>query len=76
VRAVNISQTGACLSLKVAVAVKDEVEVIFEAPGVSATKRLGNITWVRPADDGTFLVGVDFQKDLSFQEVQGLTRSS
>jgi hypothetical protein len=70
----NVSQTGMRLRLKCTLAVKDEVELVFENSGIPPTKRLGNITWVTPMPDGTVLVGVHFDKALSFREVQAISR--
>src|SRR5437870_5351732 len=75
VRVVDLSQTGACLSLKSAVSLKDEIEVSFDGHDVGPMKRTGIIVWIRRLDDGTVLVGVDFQKALSFTEVQAVAKS-
>jgi hypothetical protein len=74
VRVGDISQSGTCLCLKVALSVKNEVEVTFEATGVPLIKRAGNVAWVRALDDGTVLVGIHFQKSLSFQELQAISK--
>jgi hypothetical protein len=70
----NVSQTGARLYLKTVVSIKDEVEVSVEGYGARAMKRLGDIAWVRPQEDGTFLVGIQFRKTISFAELQDIAK--
>jgi hypothetical protein len=75
-RVVDVSESGARLGLITAVAVKDEVEITIEGRCGPVLKRLGNIVWVRPQDDGTFLAGVHFQHTLSYSEIQEIKQFS
>jgi hypothetical protein len=72
----DLSQTGALLQLKAAVSVKDEVEFSCDGPGVRVAKLYAKVVWAQAQNDGSFLVGIHFQRPLSFQELQAVTRSS
>jgi hypothetical protein len=76
VKVSNVSQTGACVLLSAAVKEKDEVEVSIEGFAGLKSKLLGRIAWVCPQENATFLVGVPFEKALSFAEFQQITRQS
>jgi hypothetical protein len=69
----DISDTGVRLVISQQLAVTDEVEIAISGYGVQkAIKRLGNVRWQVKLQDGTFCVGVEFQKRLLFRDWQNL----
>ncbi len=74
---VDVSETGACLRVKEALRVGQEVEVCLQATGnVREIRLTGRVVWVRPASEGSQSVGIHFDKPLSFSAVQDLGQQS
>jgi hypothetical protein len=66
----DVSEGGARLVVTEALAPQKEVEVlIFGASQSKPLKRLANVCWALPLEDGNFCVGLAFQKRLLFTEV-------
>jgi PilZ domain len=63
----DIAEGGARLVVSQALAANEEVEVLIFAS--TKIKRLANISWVLPLDDGNYCVGLEFKKKLLFAEL-------
>ena len=63
----DIAEGGARLVVSQTLAANEEVEVLIFA--ATKIKRLANISWVLPLDDGNYCVGLEFQKKLRFAEL-------
>jgi hypothetical protein len=74
VSAVNMSQSGMRLVLKMDLPKGQEVEIIIQGQG-QPVKRLAKVKWALPRQDGAFDVGLDFDGQLSFTEYQDFTQS-
>lgn len=69
----DLSETGARLTVKEALPNKLEVEVGLMAQGQGrAVKRLANVVWCAAAEGGNHCIGVRFQKALTYAELQQL----
>jgi hypothetical protein len=69
----DISDSGVRLIVKQALTILDEVEILISGYGVQkAIKRLGNVRWQVTAADGSFCIGVEFQKRLVYRDWQNL----
>jgi hypothetical protein len=74
--ALDISETGARLILKSSLPLGQEVEVLVHGAGGHGRplKRAGRIIWAFPTDDGLCCVGVRFDGQVPFADLQNLTR--
>lgn len=73
VRPLDLSESGARLVISTALDVMEEVEILITGYGVRGTiKRIGNIRWIVESADGTYCVGVEFQKRLPYRDWQNL----
>jgi hypothetical protein len=71
----DVTQTGALLLLREALEPGQEVEVGLQAPGnVREFKMVGRIVWCSQAASGSFWVGIEFDKPLSYSAFQDLSR--
>ncbi len=69
----DISEGGVRIILKSALEPKSEVEVQLTGFGMQKPIRVvSTICWVLPLEDGRFCVGVEFQKRLTYRDVQFL----
>jgi PilZ domain len=69
----NISETGVQLIAKVQLAAGDELEVLLEGHGMrQPIRRLARVRWAVPMEDGSYRVGVHFDKLLTFRDLQSL----
>ena len=67
----DISDAGVRLVLKEELPLKAEVEVVLSSLALcQPLKRLANVCWSLPLEDGRFCVGFSFQKRLPYREVQ------
>ncbi len=70
----DVSETGTRLLIKESLAPGQEVEITFESMALyRPVKRSGAVVWCVAAQDGTFAVGVRFEKFLGFSDWQALT---
>ncbi len=73
----NLSETGACLIVKSALAKGEEVEVLFAGLDAGrALKRLGRVVWSKVGTEKTWCIGVNFQSPLPYQAMQRIVRQS
>lgn len=71
----DLSETGIRLVVKEALQEKQEVEVILTAQGsVREFKHVGRVVWCVPAVDGSFCIGVEFEKRINYVGLQDLSR--
>jgi PilZ domain len=71
----DLSEGGIRLVVKSPLKLGDEVEVSLGAPGgLGDVSRKGDVVWVVPAADGTWCIGVAFQKRLDYSCLQDLCR--
>jgi hypothetical protein len=71
----DLSEGGLRFVAKSALEPKGEVEVLISNFGLrQPIKRLANVAWVLPLEDGQFCVGLQFQKRLSYQDLQQFAR--
>jgi c-di-GMP-binding flagellar brake protein YcgR len=69
----DISETGARLVLKGKVDKGQELEVVLNSSGLPRpVKRLARTVWALPQNDGNALVGLRFDRALSYAEYQHL----
>ncbi len=69
----DLSEGGVRLLLKIDTQPGDEVELQMLGYGMkTAIKRLANICWSLPLENGLFAAGVHFQKRLPYRDVQFL----
>jgi hypothetical protein len=74
-RALDISETGIRLICKQALDKGTEVELLFSGVGMARPlKRLAQVSRVSACEDGSFCLGVQFDRRLNFAELQRLTR--
>jgi hypothetical protein len=70
----DVSETGARLLIQDSLAPGQEVEITFESIALHRpVKRTGTVVWCVAAQDGTYGVGVRFEKFLGFSDWQALT---
>jgi hypothetical protein len=70
----DLSEGGVRLLLKTALQAGGEVEVVLMGYGMkTAIKRLANVCWSVPLENGTHAVGLHFQKLVPFRDVQTLS---
>jgi hypothetical protein len=73
----NLSETGACLIVKSALAKGEEVEVLFAGlDSGRALKRLGRVVWCKLGAEKTWSIGVHFQSPLPYAAMQKIVRQS
>jgi PilZ domain len=71
----DLCEDGLGVRLKTAVKPKDECEVMLHRPGGGKpVKMAGEFRWCAPLDDGTFRVGIRFQKRLARVDLLALVR--
>ncbi len=71
----DISEAGVRLILKAGLNFGDEVEIVIRDFGPSnSIKRVGDVMWCLPLQDGRFCVGVRFEKWISFGEIQQVAK--
>ena len=71
---VDISEIGLRLVVPSAMQKGQEVEIELEAPGRGrALKLMADVIWSMPNDEGTYWVGVEFRRQLTYGELQDLT---
>jgi hypothetical protein len=69
----DLSEGGVRVILKVGFQPGDEVEVVLLGYGMKeAIKRLANVCWSLPLENGSHAVGLHFQKILPHRDVQTL----
>jgi hypothetical protein len=72
----DISESGIRLVLKADVLKGHEMEVVMQGGSLlRPLKRLAQVVWAVPLQDGTCCVGLLFQKSLLYREVQTLGRN-
>lgn len=70
----DVSETGARLLIQEPLAPGQEVEITFESIALHRpVKRSATVVWCVAAEDGTYGVGVRFEKFLGFTDWQALT---
>jgi hypothetical protein len=71
----DLSEAGVCLLLAEALPAGQEVEVHLESVQHNRPVKVpGRVVWVKPADDGRFLAGVQFEKQLPHKDLQALAQ--
>jgi hypothetical protein len=71
----DLSEGGAALAVKEAVEVGKEVSVGLEGQTHSRPiVRVAIVVWCRPPTDGAYVIGVGFQKGLSYRDYIDLTQ--
>ena len=74
---IDLSEAGACIAVKEAVPLGREVTVGLEGQShARPIPRVGNVVWCKPGEDGTFMVGIAFQKRLPYNAYLELTQES
>ena len=69
----DVSESGARIKVKTLLAPRQEVELDLCGIGHRrSVKLISNVVWCEPATDGTFLVGVKFQRYLTYHDLQEL----
>lgn len=72
--AVDLSQTGICLVVSASMSRGEEAEVVITGNGRAAIKRGAEVAWSLPQEAGYYFVGLRFRPELSYYEVQQVTR--
>jgi hypothetical protein len=71
---VDISVSGVQIVTRVDLLCGEEVEVVLEGYGIrGAIRRIGDIRWIEPLEDGVNRAGIRFHKYLTYRELQVLT---
>jgi hypothetical protein len=66
----DLSEDGLGVRLSMAVSSADECEVVLHRPGGGKPLKLaGEFRWCRPGEDGSFRVGIRFQKRLARKDL-------
>lgn len=66
----DVSEGGVRLILSAQLELKQETEVLITCFGLrKPIKRLANVCWSVPLEDGRFCVGLEFQKRLQFRDL-------
>jgi hypothetical protein len=74
---VDLSEDGACLLVKEALNLGEEVCLNLEAPGNRRPVRcLGQVVWVQPRSEGVYSVGIRFEKRVAYADLLHLTREA
>lgn len=75
VQFLDLSEGGLRFVANVLLENKEEVEVLVSSFGLrQPIKRLATVVWVMPLEGGQSCVGLQFQKRLSYQEIQQFSR--
>src|SRR5262245_28190133 len=75
VKFLDLSEGGIRFVAKAALEPKEEVEVLVSSFGLrQPVKRMASVAWSLPLEDGQYCVGLQFQKRLSYQEIQQFSR--
>ena len=72
--AADLSQTGVCLTVRTVMKKGDDAEVLITGAGGATIKRCAEVAWVVVQEDGLHLVGLRFRPELSYPEMQQVTR--
>ncbi|MBI2806535.1 MAG: PilZ domain-containing protein [Planctomycetes bacterium] len=65
----DFSDTGVRMTVSQSIDVLAEVEITLSGYGMSKPiKRLGNVRWQLKLENGTFCVGIEFQKHLAYKD--------
>jgi len=73
VAVLDLADTGVRLIVKEALDVPAEVEILISGYGISKSiRRLATVRWQLRLDNGSYCVGVEFQKQLQYREWQVL----
>ncbi|OAI47611.1 hypothetical protein AYO44_01670 [Planctomycetaceae bacterium SCGC AG-212-F19] len=72
--ALDLSQTGLCAVVKTPMKRGDDAEVLVAGCGGNAIKRAAEVAWAVQREDGIYLVGFRFRPELSYTEMQQLTK--
>lgn len=73
---IDVSETGARLMVKEAIKQEQDVEVILEHTSLAKpVKRVGKVMWCEPTEEGSYRIGVRFEKLLLYTDWQSLTIS-
>jgi hypothetical protein len=68
---IDVSEDGLRFVARAALKAGDEVTIGLEARGhLRPVKMQGIVVWTSPADEGMLLVGVQFQRRLSYRDLQ------
>ena len=70
----DISQTGVRLALKAPLQKGEEAEVLITGAGPQAIKRMTDVVWSLPMANGCHGTGLHFRQEMSFAELQQITR--
>jgi len=75
VTTLDLSETGARLTVRGPIAMGDEVEIQLAGPGVQKpVKRSATVAWSVLLHDGCHAIGVAFGKPLGYADLQRLAR--
>jgi hypothetical protein len=74
VRVLDVSETGARLLVKSALAPRQQFTIELEAPGARSLRLLATAVWCLEAADGNFVVGAEFQKLLCYLDLLRLAK--
>jgi hypothetical protein len=73
-RFIDVSESGVQVVTTIPLKCGDEVEILFEGYGFRGViRRVGEVRWISPIEDGGCRIGVRFGKYLSFRDVQNLS---
>ena len=71
---VDISEMGLRLVVPSTMQKGQEVQIELEAPGRGrALKLMADVIWSMPNDEGTYWLGIEFRRQLTYGELQDLT---
>ncbi len=74
-RLLDISEIGMGVVVKTSFLVADEVEVVITDHGLSKPfKQIAKVCWCQPLDDGTFALGLSFDKVVPYAEICHLAK--
>jgi hypothetical protein len=72
----DLSEVGLRLTVNCAVAKDQELEIELQAPGRNrALKLSAKVIWSGPAEDGSYWVGAEFRRPLSYPDIRDLVRT-
>jgi hypothetical protein len=73
----NLSEDGACVLLKEALKPREDVVLNLETViSLRPVKCPGQVAWCQPVGDGTYSVGIRFERRVPWLELLNLTRES
>jgi PilZ domain-containing protein len=70
----DLSQSGIRLVVRSPFRKGEEAEVLIVGNGIHPLKRIADVAWSVPTEDGYYVVGLHFHRALSYAEVQGIAR--